>query len=160
MVISPNVWLGIDRPNGVRRMGQALWMMVGHPIEPSGLLWARGLLGANGDTLLWQALCEAGAVREPDFVLRPRQLAGFLCRLWSDEPDADDAARLVWTLPPQLASDGLSRDGYVQAVIQLVESATATLTLVGGSSARSCSALWSVAAPDSDDSVPDGRPRV
>jgi phosphatidylserine/phosphatidylglycerophosphate/cardiolipin synthase-like enzyme len=105
-------------------------MMVGQPIDPGRLLWARGPLGANGDTLLWTALCETGSVREPDFVLRPRQLATFLAGLWSEAPDLTDAALLVWTLPRQLAVDGLARDGYVQTVIHLVEAATDTLTLV------------------------------
>lgn len=130
MTISPGAWPAVDQPDDLRRLGQALWMMVGQPIEPGHLLWARGPLGANGDTLLWKALSEAGAVREPDFVLRPRQLATFLSGLWSEATDAESATKLVWTLPRQLPVDGLARDGYVQAVIHLVESATDTLTLV------------------------------
>lgn len=130
MTILPGVWLAGERAEGVRRLGQALWMMIGQPIALSDLFWARGLLGANGDTLLWKALSDAGAVQEPHFVLRPRQLADFLCRLWSDGTHAEHAARLVWTLPAKLAIAGLERDSYVQTVIQVVESANATLTLV------------------------------
>lgn len=130
MIPSPYVQLNIERPDGIRRLGQALWMMVGRPIEPAGLLWARGPLGDNGDTLLWNALRDAEAIQEPDFVLRPRQLANFLCDLWSDRTDGDEATRLVWTLPANLPIDGLPRDGYVRAVIQLVESATVSVMFV------------------------------
>lgn len=120
----------IDRPDGVRRLGQALWMMVGQPVEQATLLWARGLLDGNGDALLWRALCEEGALREPDFVLRPRQLARFLCSLWGDEHDAERSGRLVWTLPEHLAVEGIACDGYLRAATELVESSVATLTLV------------------------------
>lgn len=98
----------IERPDGIRRLGQALWMMVGHRVEQGALLWARALLGANGDSLLWQSLCEEGAVREPGFELRPQPLANFLCRLWGNEPDIPQTVRLVWTLPPQLNIDGVA----------------------------------------------------
>lgn len=129
MTISTGIGSRIERPDGVRRLGQALWMMVGQPVEFGGLLWARALLGTDGDTLLWRALCEHGAVQGPHFVLRPQQLATFLCSLW-DEPCIERGASLVWTLPPQLAIDGIARDGYLQRAIQTVESATANLTIV------------------------------
>ncbi len=120
----------IERPEGVRRLGQALWMMVGQPVEPGTLLWARGLLGADGDTLLWRALLEERAVCEPDFVLRHHALAKLLCMLWSNEPDARQPAQLVWTLPPELIVDGVAHDSYVQAAVDVVASARAKLTLV------------------------------
>ena len=119
----------IERPEGVRRLGQALWMMAGGRVEQGSLLWARGLLGANGDALLWQALREQDCVREPDFELRPHPLASFLCRLWSNNPDAAQA-RLVWTLPPQLTVNGVAPDSYVQAAVDVVESAQASIALV------------------------------
>ncbi|RQP38383.1 phospholipase D family protein [Burkholderia ubonensis] len=120
----------IERPDGVRRLGQALWMMIGRPVEQTSLLWARGLLGANGDALLWRGLVEEEALRQPDFVLRPQQLARFLCSLWDDEKDAERPARLVWTLPRHLAVEGIVSDSYLRAAIELVDSSVATLTLV------------------------------
>jgi hypothetical protein len=118
------------RPEGVRRLGQALWMLVGQRVEQGDLLWARGLAGADGDSLLWRALCEAGALREPELELRPYPLAYLLCRLWGNETDAEQSARLVWTLPPGLSVDGVAPDGYVSAAIELVEFARSSLVLV------------------------------
>jgi phosphatidylserine/phosphatidylglycerophosphate/cardiolipin synthase-like enzyme len=120
----------IERPEGVRRLGQALWMMVGERMELGSLLWARPLLGANGDALLWRALLEQDCVREPGFELRPHPLSSFLCRLWKHEPDAEPVARLVWTLPLHLAVDGVVPDSYVQTAIGMVASAQASITLV------------------------------
>jgi phosphatidylserine/phosphatidylglycerophosphate/cardiolipin synthase-like enzyme len=128
-----DVSLRIERPDGVRRLGQALWMMIGRPIRPPALIWARGLLGENGEALLWTALCEERAVREPDFLLAPEPLAKFLCRLWSGksaEAAERAAAKVIWTFPPQLTVDGIARDGYLCAVLEMIASATATLTLV------------------------------
>ena len=121
----------IERPDGVRRLGQALWMMVGLPVEPDSLLWAQGLIGVNGDALLWKALVEERVLREPDFVLRARQLARFLCMLWDgDEEDIEQSSRLVWTVPESLVIDGIAPDSYLRAAIDLIESSVSTLTLV------------------------------
>lgn len=130
MTASTSVGARIQRPDGVRRLGQALWMMVGQPVALGDLLWARGLLGADGDTLLWSALVENGVVREPDLELQPQELATFLCSLWYCEVEPEALVGLVWTLPTQLTVEGIAPDGYVQAAIRIVDSAKSTLTLV------------------------------
>jgi phosphatidylserine/phosphatidylglycerophosphate/cardiolipin synthase-like enzyme len=120
----------IARPDGVRRLGQALWMMVGEPVEVAALLWARGILGPNGDSLLWSSLCAEGIVRAPEFRVNSDRLARFLCWLWAYGPEADREGRLVWTLPAQLAVLGVEADSYVRAAQELVNSAGQTLTIV------------------------------
>lgn len=130
MGAADDIFSRIERPDGVRRLGQALWMMVGLPVEQGALLWARGLIGVNGDTLLWKALVEERVLRDPDFVLRARQLARFLCMLWDDEEDVEQLSRLVWTVPEYLVIDGIAPDSYLSAATDLIESSVSTLTLV------------------------------
>lgn len=49
----------IQRPDGVQRLGQALWMMVGERIgSHEDLLWANSLLGSGGERILWQTLLD------------------------------------------------------------------------------------------------------
>jgi phosphatidylserine/phosphatidylglycerophosphate/cardiolipin synthase-like enzyme len=119
----------LQKPDGVRRMGQALWMLVGEQINASRLLWARGLAEPVGDELLQQALREAGAIG-PDGRLMAAPLAGLLTRLWASSPDEDREPSLVWTLPPGIASVGVAPDGYVKAVVELILEAQMSLTLV------------------------------
>jgi hypothetical protein len=104
--------------------------MVGLPVDPDSLLWAQGLIGVNGDALLWKALVEERVLREPDFVLRARQLARFLCMLWDGEEDVEQSPRLVWTVPESLVIDGIAPDSYLRAATDLIESSVSTLTLV------------------------------
>lgn len=130
MGAADDIFSRIERPDGVRRLGQALWMMVGLPVEPSSLLWTRGLMGVNGDTLLWKALIEERVLREPDFVLHARPLARFLCMLWHDEEDVEQSSRLVWTIPECLVIEDMALSSYLQAATELIESSVATLTLV------------------------------
>lgn len=120
----------IARPDAVRRLGQALWMMVGEPVDVTTLLWARGVLGPNGDSLLWSVLCEEGIVSAPAFRVNPDRLARFLCWLWAGGPGLDQEGDLVWTLPAQLVVSGVAADGYVRAARELVNSAGQTLTIV------------------------------
>jgi phosphatidylserine/phosphatidylglycerophosphate/cardiolipin synthase-like enzyme len=120
----------IVRPDGVRRLGQALWMMVGEPVRLGDLVWARGILGDRGDTLLWQALCERGALSEHDSRLQAWRLASFLSVLWDASLEAEASGRLVWTLPPQLAVAGVIRNGYVSAAARMIESAEHRVTIV------------------------------
>jgi phosphatidylserine/phosphatidylglycerophosphate/cardiolipin synthase-like enzyme len=115
-----DVFCRIDRPEGVRRLGQALWMMVGRTIELPSLIWARSLLGVDGDVLLWKALSNERCFVEPGLELAPQQLCTFLCRLWGGLTTEKDTARLVWTLPEQLVVEGVERNGYARAAIQLV----------------------------------------
>lgn len=120
----------IARPDGVRRLGQALWMMAGQPVEQPALLWARGVLGPAGDSLLWSALCAEGVVSTPAFVVNPDRLARFLCWLWAGGPAPDMEGQLVWTLPTQMVVSGVARDSYVRAVQDVVNSAGQTLIIV------------------------------
>lgn len=130
MTAAEEVSSRIARPDGVRRLGQALWMMVGRPVELAALLWARGVLGPTGDSLLWSALCAEGIVCAPAFIVNPDQLARFLCWLWADGPRSEREGQLVWTLPTQLAISGVARDSYVRAAQEVVNSANQTLTIV------------------------------
>ena len=92
----------IGLPDGVRRLGQALWMMVGRDVRPNELLWVRGLLGNDGDQLLWNALVEIGALTVPGSNLEPIPVARLLCMLWRTDELNGERSRLVWTLPHQL----------------------------------------------------------
>lgn len=120
----------LQRPEGVRRLGQALWMMVATPVRPNELIWARAVLGDGGDDVLWRALLASGVVNGPDFVVRPQQLAKFLGLISEDEHGAVDAGDLVWTLPPQLTVDGVAANGYVRSAIELIQSGSRTVTVV------------------------------
>jgi hypothetical protein len=120
----------IVRPDGVRRLGQALWMMVGEPVRLADLVWARGVFGDRGDALLWQALRERGALSEHDSRLHARPLAAFLSVLWDATLEAEAPRRLVWTLPPQLAVAGVIPNGYVTAAARMIKSAQHRVTIV------------------------------
>jgi hypothetical protein len=130
MAALEDILLRIERPEGVRRLGQALWMMVGRLVDPGALIWARGLLGAEGDKLLWRALVDHGAILESSAELRPCQLADFLCHLWTNDSGQRPNRSLVWTLPGQLSIEGLDQDSYVKAVIEIIFGAKSTLMLV------------------------------
>jgi|SRR5882757_731557 len=114
---------------GVRRLGQALWMMVGNPVDPKQLCWVRSLVGTDGDRLLWSALVECRAVSEADPVLNPIGVADLLCSLWGTERAQHEVARLIWTLPVQLNLPEIE-DSYYRAARELVDGATKSLTLV------------------------------
>lgn len=120
----------IEQPDGIRRLGQALWMMVGEQITPGSLVWSRALLGREGDSLLWKELCAHGVLTAPDFVVRPQALASFLGGLWADGTPTTKDGSLVWTLPKQLAVDGIASDGYVRTAVEIIESAARELIVV------------------------------
>lgn len=118
----------ISRPDGARRLGQALWMLVGERIEsPASLLWAKALAGADGDEVLWRALCDRGYLDQYGALL-PRPLAEFLCSIWSAPEHGEPT--LLWTLPDGLVVSGIDPMGYVSGVIALVRSARERLLLV------------------------------
>lgn len=119
----------LTRPEGIRRLGQALWMMVGRPIRLGELLWARGLLGDGGDNLLWETLLEVGAVSHAESELEPVPVARLLCALWEPCEKRDSQARLVWTLPHQLGMTE-RENSYVQAAQELIDSASRKLLVV------------------------------
>lgn len=86
---------GLKGQDGIRRLGQALWMMVGSPVDPNQLYWARSLLGPDGDRLLWSALVECGALSEADPILKPTAIADLLCSLWGTGRAQHEVARLI-----------------------------------------------------------------
>jgi hypothetical protein len=61
-------------------------MLVGAPLQESNLLWARGLLGHDGESVLWSSLRAWGVVQEPDFVVKAQPLAAFLSHLCDPLP--------------------------------------------------------------------------
>ncbi|WP_119353332.1 phospholipase D-like domain-containing protein [Azohydromonas sediminis] len=117
----------IERPDGVRRLGQALWMLAGERVEsPAALLWSRSAVGADGEEVLWRALLERGCLDDSRTLL-PRPLADFLRLLWGKtEPDAT----LLWTLPEGLQVPGVDPSGYVSTVLGLIRQARERLLLV------------------------------
>jgi len=120
---------GLRGQDGIRRLGQALWMTVGNPIDSKRLFWARSLLGPDGDRLLWSALVECGALSEADPILKPAAVADLLCSLWGTGGAQHEAARLIWTLPAQLSLPEIE-DSYYRAARDLVEGATKGLILI------------------------------
>ncbi|WP_238587353.1 phospholipase D-like domain-containing protein [Cupriavidus sp. IDO] len=120
----------IPRPEGVRRLGQALWMMVGEPVQASGLLWARGVLGDRAEEDLSAALSQYGCLEGPNQILAARPLAEFLCWLWQGGNPEAEAPRLVWTLPTALQVEGVDQGGYLNAAVRVIEQAKTRLLLV------------------------------
>jgi hypothetical protein len=119
----------LARPEGIRRLGQALWMMVDGPVRRDELLWARGLLGPDGDQLLWDTLIEIGALRPEGAKLEPGPVARLLCLMWVPEHQDDTRAPLVWTLPHQLKMPE-REDSYVKAAQAVIDSAKQRVILV------------------------------
>ena len=120
----------LARPDGVRRLGQALWMMVGEPMQPARLLWARGLLGATGDELLWDALLAGRCLVGEKRVLEPHALSALLCALWRGSDDEAPERRLVWTLPGALRIEGIDSEGYVRQAVRLIAGARDRVLIV------------------------------
>ncbi len=118
------------RPDGVRRIGQALWMMVGEPVQPARLLWARGLLGPKGDELLWDALLARRCLVGEQLVLEPLALSKLLCGLWQDAEDETADLSLVWTLPSALRIAGIEANGYAREAVRLINGANKRVLIV------------------------------
>ncbi len=121
---NPPITLSLD---GIRRLGQALWMLIETPIRPQDLIWARGLLGENGPAALYEALQQNGALIGDAGTLSVDGLARFLCSL-SAVGAPKTQPRLVWTLPPAMA--GTAADDYCGAAVAVIESAQRVLRLV------------------------------
>src|SRR5690348_7005017 len=113
---------GVKNDEGVRRLGQALWMMIGNPVNPKDLLWARSLVGPDGDRVLWSALVECGALSEADPILNPLAVAELLCSLWRTGVPHYQTPRLIWTLPAQLNLPEVE-DSYYWATRELIDGA-------------------------------------
>lgn len=118
----------LQRPAGVQRLGQALWMMVDERLGSSDdLLWANSLLGAGGDRLLWEALKVAGCL-DSEHKLLARPLASLLCALWGESPEQD--AELLWTLPDGFVVPGIDPKGYARKLRELISGAKERITLL------------------------------
>ena len=111
----------------LRRLGQALWMMIERPIDPAGLVWARSLLGERGNEVLWSALVDGGVVVQPEFRVQAAKFAEMFSHLTND-PDLG-LPKLVWTLPPELGLPNLE-ESYLSTAVALVNTSLKTLTLV------------------------------
>lgn len=115
--------------NTVRRLGQALWMLIGTPLQPAALLWSRATLGIDGDRVLWDGLVECGALG-PENILEPEGLCRLLCGICgSRDPEDGDKPALVWTLPPQLDEEG-AQDSYCRAALDVISVARQSIWLV------------------------------
>jgi phosphatidylserine/phosphatidylglycerophosphate/cardiolipin synthase-like enzyme len=93
-------------------------------VDLAGLSWALGLLGADGDRVVMDALNEA-CVISFDGKLDPGKLASLLGRLAKSDADS----MLVWTLPhshPMAYALGTS---YVRAILEIIGSASDELCL-------------------------------
>lgn len=118
----------LARPDGVRRLGQALWMLVGERVKSSAdLLWAFALVGPRGDQLLWDALLESGCF-DPEGQLLARPMGALLCSLW--EPADKRETTLLWTLPEGFNVPGISPTGYADGVRALIRRTLRRLTLL------------------------------
>jgi len=116
-----------DRLNLGRRLGQALWMYAAAPLEPTGLVWARGLLGPQGDTLLWRVLTEEGVVSRGSSKVDPAALSNFLGTLLGAPPASEP--RVVWSAPAAI-SQKLRLQSYLATAVDLVASAQSSVFLV------------------------------
>ncbi|MBI4189329.1 MAG: hypothetical protein HY525_02180 [Betaproteobacteria bacterium] len=104
-------------------------MMLERPVDPSGLVWARGLLGERGDEVLWSALVDGGVVVQPEYRVQAAKLAAMLLILGNAPSAKSELPRLVWTLPPELGLPEL-QESYSSTAIALVDGSAETLTLV------------------------------
>lgn len=117
---------GIEK---LRRLGQALWMMLEKRVARPDFIWARGLMGEGGDEILWSALLAEGLLAPPDYCVHPSTLARMLGRLADGTSPTTELPRLVWTLPTELGLPDIETT-YSEAAISLVDSAMKTLSLV------------------------------
>lgn len=115
--------------DGLRRLGQSLWMMIEKPVEKTTLVWARGLLGERGDDVLWSALTDEGVLAPPEYRVNPVRLAGLLSILAAGEVGEFSLPRLVWTLPSELGRPELS-ESYSLAALKLAEATKDALLMV------------------------------
>jgi len=104
-------------------------MAIGEPIDRWRLVWARALLGEDGDVVLWNALLDSGAIRAPSFVLEAAPLARLLVRLSDAGHEVERAPQLVWTLPDALEMD-TPTSSYAQVVVSMCSAARQSLLVV------------------------------
>lgn len=115
--------------SGARRLGQALWMKIDAPLRQEELLWCRGLLGPNGEQILWQALLQKQVVDGSGGLVNAYALADFLSQLYFGKTTQPDRPRVVWTLPAELAHLA-DPSGYSKAATTLVREAQHSVLVV------------------------------
>jgi len=114
-----------------RKFGQALWMCTQRSISGASLVWARGLLGVDGDTVVSLALEEHGASPDTE-ALDALPVCSLLAAVSVVlQGSALHERRVVWTLPAQIEK---SLDGetstYLPVAAALIDSARSTVLLV------------------------------
>jgi len=113
----------------VRRIGQALWMLIGSSVRQQDFAWARPLLGAEGPADLYSRLDRTGALIGPEKILSAEGLARFLCTLLPYSGTGAAESHLVWTLPPGMAEPEQD-DDYCRAAVAVIETARKSIWLV------------------------------
>ncbi|WP_337288515.1 hypothetical protein [Candidatus Methylomirabilis sp.] len=103
-------------------------MKIDVALRPEELLWCRGLLGPNGEQILWQALLQKQVVCSGGSV-NAYALADFLSQLYSGKTTQPDRPRVVWTLPAELAHLA-DPSGYSKAATTLVRGAQHSVLVV------------------------------
>ena len=116
--------LDMDR---LRRLGAALWFRAGARLNPRDLDWVVPLLGEGSDLLIWEALREAG-VLDSEGRIRADALAWWLGNL-AMEGTEEHTSRLVWTLPEAHPAFPEHGGTYLQAILEVVESARQALVM-------------------------------
>jgi phosphatidylserine/phosphatidylglycerophosphate/cardiolipin synthase-like enzyme len=114
----------------IRRLGQALWMLVGTSVREQDLYWTRGLLGDNGPRELFDELDRRGALIGSDKLLTPGGLASFLGALGPHNESAAIRSRVVWTLPSAMGELESEAETYCYAAIETIEAARHSVWLV------------------------------
>lgn len=110
------------------RLGQALWMKIGCALKKEELIWAKGILGEDGDALVWDCLLEEGVVASTFHEVDSYALSRFFGRL-SCKRGPEASSGVLWTLPKAL-SETVSVNSYSEAMTNLIEAATASVILV------------------------------
>ncbi len=111
------------------RLGAALLVNVDKNIKMADLSWALGLLGKEGDRLVWEVLKASGALGDDGF-LRTKPLVWLLEDLLSiNDPILEDCPRLVWTLPPEHPEAEVLGTSYTKAILEVIKSAEEDLLM-------------------------------
>jgi phosphatidylserine/phosphatidylglycerophosphate/cardiolipin synthase-like enzyme len=113
----------------LRRLGAALWFMVGNKVDSRDLAWASSLLGEGGDRLVLGALHECSAL-SPIGILDAVQAARFLEQICTKEPVTfRELPQLIWTLPPQHPLAHQVPCTYINAIIEVIGESTQQLLI-------------------------------
>lgn len=119
----------VEERNALARVGQALWMRIGHPLQKGDLVWANTVLGVGGAELVWVALEEMNVLQGPGGVVDAGALAGVLqCLARSQE--SPQGPLLVWTLPGGTLGGSQTGHSYAQSVMDLITTACAEVVVV------------------------------